>query len=55
MSNNDQVDRSPGRSKLKKLKEAKMPTGNYLLVIGINEYHQVEPRLNNAVGDAKAF
>lgn len=44
-----------GLGKKKKLEEANMPTTNHLLVIGINDYGEGIPKLNNAVKDAKAF
>ncbi len=49
------MDRGLGKKKKEKLKEANMPTTNHLLVIGINNYGEGIPKLNNAVKDAKAF
>ncbi len=43
------------RRKYELLKERNMPTRNHLLVIGVDEYDQGFPKLNNTVIDAKRF
>lgn len=48
------MDRGLGKkTKKEALKVLNMPTTNHLLVIGINDYRNEIPKLNNAVRDAK--